>query len=196
MRQVPRLVNIFYPSIAPRRLPTMLRIALTGAIVAGIYGALHDQISFAISPEYFTRMKFRQFHWADSGLPPRAFASVVGFLATWWAGLIAGWLLARSGLDELPAALRNRKQRHAFAITIICAAAIGSCGALIGGYESRGDLSGWQTYRDAYAIRDLPGFVIVAWLHGSGYVGTCLGVVIAIVSVRRDLSFRRTSAAT
>ena len=163
----------------------MLRIALTGALFAGAYGAIHDQISFAISSEYFTRMKFRQFHWADVGLPPRAFASVVGALATWWVGLIAGWVLARIGLDRVAPGSRAPLQRSAFAIILIFTAITGTLGALIGLAISRGELSGWAPYRDAYALHDLPGFVIVAWLHGSGYFGAALGLLVAALKVRR-----------
>ena len=46
-------MNIFYPVIPHRRLPAMLGIAALGAVLAGCYGALHDQISYTISPEYF-----------------------------------------------------------------------------------------------------------------------------------------------
>jgi hypothetical protein len=69
----------------------MFGISLLGAVIAGLYGAVHDQISYSISPEYFTKMKFEQFSYADFGFPPRVCASEVGFLATWWVGLFAGW---------------------------------------------------------------------------------------------------------
>lgn len=183
-------MNILYPNIPAARLPAMLRTALAGALIAAAYGAIHDQISFAISPEYFIRMKFHQFHWADVGLPPRAFASVVGVLATWWAGLIAGWVLARIGLDRVPPESRVSRQRRAFAIILISTAITGTLGALIGLLMSRGDLSGWAPYRDAYVLRDVPGFVIVAWLHASGYLGAFLGLVIAAFKVRHAAAAR------
>lgn len=168
----------------------MLRIALTGALIAGTYGAIHDQISFAISPEYFTRMKFYQFRWADVGLPPRAFASVVGVLATWWAGLFAGWVLARIGLDRLPPESRAPLQRRAFAIILLSTVLAGALGALAGVLISRGDLSGWREYRDAYILRDLPSFVTVAWLHAAGYLGALLGLLLASVSLHNNLRRR------
>src|SRR5580700_8579924 len=94
-------MNVFYPTFPAKQFPAMLCIALLGAVVAGMYGALHDQISYSISPEYFTKLKFRQFSYADFGWPHRVFASEVGFLATWWVGLFAGWFLARAGLVEI-----------------------------------------------------------------------------------------------
>lgn len=56
-------------------------------------------------------------------------------------------------------------------------------------------LTGWRACRDACSIRDLPGFVIVAWLHASGYVGALLGLVVAIVLVRRDVALGPVSVA-
>ena len=32
-----------------------------GCLNAGVYGALHNQISFTVSPDYFFAFKFRQF---------------------------------------------------------------------------------------------------------------------------------------
>jgi predicted ribosomally synthesized peptide with SipW-like signal peptide len=32
----------------------MLAIAFVGALVAGTYGVFHDQVTYSISPEYFT----------------------------------------------------------------------------------------------------------------------------------------------
>jgi hypothetical protein len=63
-------MNLLYPRFPANRLPAMTRIALLGAVVAGGYGAAHDQASYAISPEYFTKLKFRQFAYADFGWPP------------------------------------------------------------------------------------------------------------------------------
>ena len=34
-------------------------------LLAGIYGMLHDQVTYSISPEYFTVFKFEQFGFQD-----------------------------------------------------------------------------------------------------------------------------------
>jgi hypothetical protein len=160
----------------------MARVAALGAVLAGTYGALHDQVSFAISPEYFTKLKFAQFAWADMGLPPRAFASEVGFLASWWVGMIAGWVLARIGLGE---ACSRREVTRAFAIVVGVAALSGIAGALLGVAVSRCDLGYWEGWRLDLGLTDLPAFVVVACLHWASYFGAAAGLVLAILDARR-----------
>ena len=74
------VMHLVYPKIRLASLTSMLRYAMLGALLAGFYGVLHDQITFSISHEYFTRLKFSQFHYANFGLPPRVFVAEIGFL--------------------------------------------------------------------------------------------------------------------
>jgi hypothetical protein len=185
-------MDILFPRIPLTRLPAMLSIAMVGAILAGIYGALHDQISYTISPEYFTKLKFRQFWYADFSLGDRIFAGVVGFLASWWVGLIAAWLLARIGLSELPTARRRVLTLKAFAIVAAVAITSGIVAVLVGVARTQsGDLRDWQPWDRALELRDLRGFVIVAHLHNGSYLGALLGFLLAAVYTR--LSIRSSS---
>jgi hypothetical protein len=170
----------------------MIRIALLGAVVAGCYGALHDQISYAISPEYFTKLKFQQFSYAHFGWPPRFFAAEVGFLATWWVGLLAGWFVARAGLAEMPVTRRWLCTVKAFAIFLVVAPVAGLIGAVLGAVKTvDGNLGGWHYWRQELGIEDLRAFVIVAYLHAAGYLGALAGLVLAVVYVRRCLAQSR-----
>jgi hypothetical protein len=180
-------MSFWYPRMPAKRLRVMVRITLLGIVAAGAYGALHDQISYTISPEYFTKLKFRQFAYADFGWPPRVLVSEVGFLGTWWVGLIAGWTLARVGLAELTETASRNHVARAFAIVLGVGASAGLIGALLGMAASRGDLTDWSEWQRALALRDLPAFVIVAYLHAAGYIGGILGLICAIVYVRRAL---------
>src|SRR6185503_8995132 len=89
------MLKYLIPRIAWIDVPAMIGIAIVGSIIAGFYGVLHDQITYSISPEYFTKFKFKQFEYANFGLGDRIFVSTIGFLATWWVGFIAAWFLAR-----------------------------------------------------------------------------------------------------
>jgi hypothetical protein len=180
-------LTVLYPRVATRRLPAMLAIACSGAVMAAVYGAVHDQISYSISPEYFTKMKFQQFRWADAGWPPRVFASVVGVLATWWAGLFAGWFLARAGLDQLPPVQRRATAVRAFALMLGVAVTFGILGALCGRVTSDNKYADWEDWRERLALEDVAGFATVAWLHAAGYVGALVGLIAAIIYVRKQL---------
>jgi hypothetical protein len=187
-------VNILYPRIAWKRLPAMLAITFLGAALAGIYGALHDQLSYSISPEYFTKMKFQQFWYANFGWPQCVYASEVGFLASWWVGGIGAWLLARLGLDGFPPATRRRYVARAFAIVFGSAVIIGGAGLLLGTIVShQSDLRGWKEFKDAFDLQDLPGFVIVAYLHAASYLGALVGVIAAGLYVWRTDRRMRTA---
>lgn len=132
-------------------------------------------------------MKFLQFAYADFGWPPRVFAAEVGFLATWWVGLIGGWLVARAGIIELPRPMQWPCFGKAFLIVLTVVPLTGLIGALVGTAVAHGDLSGWVDFKRVLDLQDLPGFVIVAYLHWASYLGGVFGLVLAIVYVRMQL---------
>ena len=187
-------MNILYPKIPLRRLPSLIRITVLSAIFAGGYGALHDQVSYTISAEYFTRMKFLQFEYLDFGWPPRVLAAEVGFLATWWVGLIGGWFIARAGLAELTERSAWYYTPRTFALAAGVAIITGALGTLLGAVQAHGDLSGWRSWQEGLDLRDLPAFVIVAYLHWASYLGGVLGLVAAGVYVKLVLAHFNSSA--
>jgi hypothetical protein len=180
-------MDILYPRIQLARLPAMIGLSLLGALLAGLYGALHDQISYSITPEYFTKLKFHQFSYANFGFHPRIFAAEVGFLASFWVGMIVAWLLARVGLTQLPRPERRTVTARAFLIVFASALVLGTAGALLGVARAKGDLSSWQTWQRTLQLTDLPNFVIVAYLHNGSYLGSLLGFITAAFYVRKRL---------
>ena len=180
-------MNIFYPQFRLSLLPSMLGYALLGALVAGIYGIAHDQFTYSISPEYFTRLKFFQFHYADLGLPPRFFVAEIGFLATWWVGLIAGWFLARVALPAFPPVQARSHIFRRFATIGACAfvaSLLGyGLGLLLG---TNSDFSRWQGFASQRGIVDLRSFVRVAYIHNASYLGGLIGLIIALLHLRRS----------
>jgi len=163
---MPRLL---VPHLGRGEFARLIRWALAGALVAGAFGIVHDQITFSISPEYFTRIKFDQFAAFRGNLPPRGFVAVIGFLATWWFGLIATWLLARAagatGLRErLPAAW--------------LAIALGACvGGAIGALAAPHFFlshAAWCEAATALGVHRLPSFAKVAGIHLGSYTGAAI----------------------
>ena len=70
-----------------RKLLIYVLLVFLAVVLAGLYGIAHNQISYTVSPEYFTKFKFQQFGFVDMPLPERVRASMVGFLASWWMGI-------------------------------------------------------------------------------------------------------------
>ena len=66
-------------------------IILVATILASIFGALHNQISFSISKEFFKDFLFGNFNAYDWNIKnERVLATIVGIIGTWWFGLILG----------------------------------------------------------------------------------------------------------
>jgi hypothetical protein len=177
---------LLYPKFRLSLLPTMIGYALLSALLAGFYGVIHDQITYTISPEYFTRLKFAQFHYADFGLPSRVFVGEIGFLATWWLGFIAGWFLARVTVPSCPALEARRRCFQGFAMIFACAIAASAAGFGLGlrlGPDA--DLSNWRAIASRLGVLDLRSFVCVAYIHNAGYLGGLIGLIAAIIYLRR-----------
>jgi hypothetical protein len=147
-------------------------LAVVGALIAGGFGAIHDQVTYTISPEYFTRLKFVQFRWADLGFPARVFVSEIGFLATWWVGLIAAWFLARLALLKFTSP--GKRVMWALAamvgMTSVCAVVGYFCGPHL--LASRRN---WIYVLPEMGVTDQTAFCRVAAIHLGSYAGALVG---------------------
>ena len=162
----------------------MLGYAVAGALVAGAYGVIHDQVTYSISPEYFTRLKFAQFHYANFGFPPRVFVAEIGFLATWWVGFCSAWFMARITVPSFPPSVTFRHNARGILVIIAFAFAASIVGYALGLMHGP-DYSGWEDLAFARKITDVPSFARVAYIHNSSYLGGLIGLVAAIIYVRR-----------
>jgi hypothetical protein len=173
------------PRIPLADLPALLVLTVAGALVAGCYGVVHDQVTFSIGPEYFRNFKFHQFEFADLGLGERAFVSLIGFLATWWVGAIGGWILARRTLSTCPRRTAYRRIFAGFLILFaaaVSAAILGYVYGLVRGPD--GDYSAWQLTLERYQVTDVWPFMRVAYIHNAGYLGALVGLLLTYVAIR------------
>jgi hypothetical protein len=144
-----------------------------GCVIAGLYGAIHDQISYSVSPEYFDAFKFIQFSipWT---LWNRVGAALVGWSATWWMGLIIGVpvLLVARLLPTTRAYVRE--SLIAFAVVALTALAIG-LGALA---VARATITAENVRSFWYpaTLRDPAAFAQVGMMHNFGYLGGLVGI--------------------
>ena len=79
-------------------------------VVSGVYGAVHDRLSYTVSPDDFHRLVFHQFR-IPVGLHTRAGAALVGWHATWWMGLFIGFPLRPGRVPRHPHRVGRRGRR-------------------------------------------------------------------------------------
>lgn len=173
------------PRIHLAEMPVMIALAVAGAILAGIYGILHDLVTFSISPEYFTKLKFDQFRYADFGYGDQVFAGTIGFLASWWVGGLAAWFLARRLVPGQPlrhaVVLVLRGFLCVLVVTLLC----GGIGYFAGWVRgANADYSSWNHMIQVLGIRDEWAFIRVAYIHSGSYAGGLLGLLSALILIR------------
>ncbi len=190
-------MNLLYPTIPWRLWPRMLGMAVIGALIAGAYGVVHDQITYSISPEYFTQMKFDQFSYANFGFPTRVFVGEIGFLASWWVGFFSAWFLARIAVPVWPYPIAFRKSFTGFSVILVTALISAVIGYLYG-LNVTGDDEWWRMYCHSLKVTDVVAFIRVAYIHNASYLGGLIGLIVALIGMilskgrfrrnRRDLS--------
>lgn len=178
--------NMLYPQLPLRALPRLLMLALIGSLIAGCYGVIHDQITYTLAPEYFAKFKFEQFAYANPGAGDRTFVLGIGFLAAWWVGMIAGWVLGRLTISPAGALLPTPRLLPLFAIILVFAAASGVFGFIWGSITWGSAETSWGMWRASHGIENLPAFVRVGHIHNFGYLGALVGLIVAGVIARRQ----------
>ncbi len=146
-----------------------------------MYGILHDQITYSISPEYYTEFKFIQFGLASQEPEmtesfPRLCAAYVGFMATWWFGLFVGFVIAVTGL-RIPRTLYFRIVLKAIFITISIAALTAFIGFIYGYFFMNSIPPYWHI--PAHLI-DEKSFIIVGTIHNFSYTGGAIGTLVGM----------------
>lgn len=178
------ITKYLYLKIDKRHIAPILKYSILGAVIAGLYGVIHDQLTYSISHEYFTKLKFRQFWYADFGLGNRFYVGTIGFLATWWVGLFVGWFLARWFVPRLSIIEANRVILKGFFVVFSFVSASALLAALYGEVVvPSSNLNDWSYTLRYYGISDGRSFVRVAYIHNGSYLGGFLGLVASIVAL-------------
>jgi hypothetical protein len=157
-------------------------LVLLAVVLSGLYGALHDQISYTVSPEYFTKFKFRQFGFVDLQLPDRVRASMVGFLASWWMGIPIGLLVGAVAFIHSGPRRMFKVSLWSFILIVAFTLLVGLCGLLCGYFETStinlADYQGWYIPDDVVNLRR---FLCAGYMHNASYLGGTLAILVARV---------------
>jgi hypothetical protein len=157
-------------------------IVMLAIVVAGLYGVAHNQISYTVAPEYFTKFKFQQFGFTDTPLPERVRASMVGFLASWWMGVPIGLLVGAAGFIHPGWRRMLRISLWSLLVTVAFTLLFGLAGLLYGYFQTAHiDVA---EYRDCFIpdnVTNLRRFLCAGYMHNSSYLGGVLAIFAAWV---------------
>ncbi len=146
-------------------------------LAAGLFGVLHDQISYTVSDEYFTKFKFIQFRLDDAFLSERVRVGLVGFLASWWMGIPLGLLCGAAGFMQRTPALMGRALLWSLPLIAAFTLAIALLGLAYGWAQTaaieRESYAGWFI---PHNVENLRRFLCAGYMHNSAYLGGALSI--------------------
>lgn len=154
-----------------------LIVVLLAIPVCALFGALHNQVSYTVSPDYFHAFKFYQFDVAEP-LRNRLGASLVGVGASWWMGVPLGLIL---GLPTLLQPTRPAFLRATFLSIVTMLAVTIATGAM--GLALAGGLVEAPARLEIYEgvpVQDPAAFWRAGSLHNFSYLGAAVGLVPAL----------------
>ncbi|WP_299112780.1 hypothetical protein [uncultured Winogradskyella sp.] len=154
-------------------------VVVLSVVIASAYGAIHNQITYSISEEYFTKLKFNQFGlwngaFGNNGFKKSAF---VGVLATWWFGAIIGLII---GILTIFIFNFNKKLKIILKqvfLVLVFAVLAGIIGFLVGKLfiNDLGMNSNFISNLD-----DPKAFVIAGSIHNFSYLGGLVGLFYSV----------------
>jgi hypothetical protein len=163
--------------------PILLIIA---PIIAAGYGILHDQLTYSISPEYYTKFKFIQFGLVENATmavsQPRLAVAYVGIMATWWMGIPIGIILASVGLIHENGKRMLIVTTKAFLLAIAVTFLTGLIGLIYGYFFlSKMPESDFQNWFLPENLANFKNYIAVGSMHNFSYLGGIAGLIAGIV---------------
>jgi len=152
---------------------------ILGCIIAGLYGSLHNQISYGDSHDYFHQFKFIQFH-IPLTLQNRIGASIVGWRASWWMGIVIGFFILPISLIVPGFTNYCKAVLRAFGIVAATALATGVC-ALLYTYLSIEESHDERIVLYGNEISDPVAFIRAGTMHNFSYLGGLIGIVTGMI---------------
>lgn len=166
-----------------RKFAVFLLFILVATVVAAIYGIALDQVTYSISPEYYTKFEFIQFDLANPlaaqhMTQPRSAVVMVGVLATWWTGLIIGVVLGFIAFIFKDADTLFRSALQALALVFLVVIITGVTGGIYGhNVLAKKGVDWWLPEQ----LKDRGAFITVGSIHWFSYLGGAIGIAAGVI---------------
>lgn len=172
------------PSIG-RKVIIIAGTTIISAAIASFYGIIHNQITYSISDEYFTRYAFDQFGlWEAPTSQNRFMAGYIGLIASWWFGALTGMIISVYVLflSQLPKVLSMIRKGVVVVVAVTFLFGLIGYGVGVLLINDMGmDLAFINSLEDSKA------FVTAGSIHNFTYLGAILGLIGTMVAlVTRD----------
>lgn len=149
------------------------------ALLAGGYGIIHDQITYTISPEYFTSFKYIQFNVNPATFGgDRITVGIIGFLASWWVGGLIGLVIGSISLFFKNNVTAKRVILKSFWIILCTTVVFAFVGFVVGKFYLIKTDVGWWLPED---LQDKNSFILVGTIHNFSYLGGGAGLLVALI---------------
>ena len=165
------------------KFPTFFLLIALAALSAAIFGALHNQLSYSVGPDYFLSLKFAQFGIPE-GTAPRLGAAIVGAQASWWMGAAVALPAFLYGLFSVPRVQSYLAAGIGAIGLVLVLATFAALAGLVGGMvvAATGLLDEHLIPPEGVARAD---FLRAGFMHDASYLAGGLGALLAFWPMRR-----------
>jgi hypothetical protein len=159
---------------------TFVLFLFLAIVAAGLFGAVHDQISCTVSPEYFNRFKFPMFHLLDTHTPERIRAAEVGVLASWWMGIPLGLLSGVAGFIHKDPVQMNSALLKSIPVIVGFTLAFALAGLVYGYLQTQTvDIAAYDGWYIPPGLTNIRRFLCAGYMHNSAYLGGVVAIPVA-----------------
>lgn len=175
------------------RAACVLLLFLIACFLSGAFGAIHNQVSYTVSPEYFTKFKFDQFG-IDPTTSERLGAAYVGWQASWWMGIAIGIFVIPFGLLIRDTSTYFLAMLQVFGLILLTTICFGLAALAISYLLISPATAGELTIR-GNIIANPAAFLRAGTMHNSSYLGGLVGTILGLRNILRRFLRAETGSA-
>lgn len=170
-----------------KKIFTLFLIIFIGILAGSLYGIVHDEFTYTISPEYYTKYKFPMFglDYDTSMHDVRLLVAATGVNATWWVGFFIGLVLGLMSLIHKDWKVMLGTSLKAMQLVLTIALAIGLIGLGIGWLTRGNAASAAPAWDGINILADPEAFHMVGTMHNFSYIGGAVGLIVGVVYIIR-----------